>query len=482
MSSDRNATCPCGSGLKYKKCCQEKDLQSTPDYRRRELCATRDQALNLVADFMVEAFPHEVMGMAVDEFEMGTERREGPGAIHAEFFSPFMLLHWQNRDWKKLDRRGIHVDVPLAMLLLTKHPERVNDRQRRYLEAASEAPYSFQEVIGARPGEGILVRDAFTQVEVFVSDVSASRSVVLGCLLFGQVVELDGTAIYGACSSLAIPAGERLPLIALRQQLKKDFGRVPTGPELVTADVLVRNQYWQLYERLVRPTPPQMCNTDGDPIEFHTLHFEITGIEEALEKLASITVTQSWAEILERGTRDKRGRLKEIEFAWGKKGNRKLAADDNTVLGSLKLKPRTLTVEVNSAKRASAIRKLIENLAGECILFASAEIKGLESMMKKRPRTGAKAAKERQQDEELNNRPEIRQRMAEFHRRHMESWIDEQIPALGGQTPRQAVKDPDGREMVEALLTQFESRQQRQDSINFDCELFEDIRRSLGLS
>lgn len=33
-----------------------------------------------------------------------------------------------------------------------------------------------------------------------------------------------------------------------------------------------------------------------------------------------------------------------------------------------------------------------------------------------------------------------------------EHWLDEQIPALGGRTPRDAVRDPVGREEVEQLL------------------------------
>lgn len=39
---------------------------------------------------------------------------------------------------------------------------------------------------------------------------------------------------------------------------------------------------------------------------------------------------------------------------------------------------------------------------------------------------------------------------------HYQNGLKEKIPALGGKTPKQAVKDPDSREMVEALLTQLE--------------------------
>ncbi len=38
----------------------------------------------------------------------------------------------------------------------------------------------------------------------------------------------------------------------------------------------------------------------------------------------------------------------------------------------------------------------------------------------------------------------------------VDAWANEKVPALGGRTPMQAVKDPDGREIVESLLVQWE--------------------------
>lgn len=40
--------------------------------------------------------------------------------------------------------------------------------------------------------------------------------------------------------------------------------------------------------------------------------------------------------------------------------------------------------------------------------------------------------------------------------KQVESWVREKIPARGGRTPLQAVKDADGREMVEALVLDYE--------------------------
>ena len=49
-----------------------------------------------------------------------------------------------------------------------------------------------------------------------------------------------------------------------------------------------------------------------------------------------------------------------------------------------------------------------------------------------------------------------RAQLAEMQRLHYEIWPEIPLPALNGRTPIDAVKYPDGREIVEALLSQFE--------------------------
>ena len=72
--------------------------------------------------------------------------------------------------------------------------------------------------------------------------------------------------------------------------------------------------------------------------------------------------------------------------------------------------------------------------------------------------------------------------MANVLTAHWEDWINQKIPALGGITPREAVKNPDGRESVEALLLDAE-RHMADDKQMGDIGLdaIKDTRRRLGL-
>ena len=60
-------------------------------------------------------------------------------------------------------------------------------------------------------------------------------------------------------------------------------------------------------------------------------------------------------------------------------------------------------------------------------------------------------------------------------------WLDEKIPALDGQSPREAVKSPEGKEKVLELLKEFENQEERKKK---DGEPYGDVqilRRKLNL-
>ncbi len=69
--------------------------------------------------------------------------------------------------------------------------------------------------------------------------------------------------------------------------------------------------------------------------------------------------------------------------------------------------------------------------------------------------------------------------LKEHLRSYYRNWAHMDIPALGGKTPRQAMKTNDGREMGEALLLDFERRAGHQPGL--DQEIFDELRTTLGI-
>jgi len=127
----------------------------------------------------------------------------------------------------------------------------------------------------------------------------------------------------------------------------------------------------------------------------------------------------------------------------------------NTVLGRIVIDGLRLTAEVNSAKRAKTLRRKIDARLGAGAHFKLDEIRDVDSMMKEPTQAGV-AKKHSAKHDELMQHPEVQAHLAGMIAKHWEGWVDQKIPALEGKSPREAVKSPDGREAVEALLKDAE--------------------------
>lgn len=70
--------------------------------------------------------------------------------------------------------------------------------------------------------------------------------------------------------------------------------------------------------------------------------------------------------------------------------------------------------------------------------------------------------------------------LRDFLQKETDAWVRKKLPALGGRTPLQAVKDPDLREIVESLLLDFE-RHAETDFPPGAAPDFSAIRKRLGV-
>jgi hypothetical protein len=137
-----------------------------------------------------------------------------------------------------------------------------------------------------------------------------------------------------------------------------------------------------------------------------------------------------------------------VEIPWDRKDHDKNAALDNTLLGQLAIDDRRLKVEVNSARRAETIREKIETRLGKHARYLTTEIQSPDAVLETIRDQEGKMAQPGPDQEDLSQIPEVREQMEKMLFAHWENWVDAKIPALGHKTPRQAVKDPDGRESV----------------------------------
>lgn len=200
-------------------------------------------------------------------------------------------------------------------------------------------------------------------------------------------------------------------------------------------------------------------NTDGEPLEMHTMKFELRlSPTDAFDLLAPLLggVREKEDVLAENESGASHG-LPTIDFAWYKRGNKKMKSWDNTILGHLKLSPGLLVADVNSRKRAEKLRLEIETRLGLGAVHKETLVQTAKDMLEQISR---KPLKQRQEDAaaqaKLMQDPAALEVLRDFLQKETDAWVRKKLPALGGRTPLQAVKDPNLREIVESLLLEFE--------------------------
>ena len=451
----RNDLCPCGSGRKYKRCCLEPQAASHSFWALQ-----RDASHHLTQDML--SFAEDKLGEQIDaaweDFNMTDlpvpfDRYPGEQQI----FMPYFLFHWdphRPRSGRGASRSG---GVVTRWYELEK-AGKLSEMERLLLEQATTQPLSFFEVLCSEAGERIRLRDILVGGETEVVERSASRMLQTGDILYGQIWDLQRLSILGCTAPIRIPPSWKGEVISLRKKLRKQVTRQNRE---MTPDDLARNRdairLTYLTIRGALYAPPRLANTDGDPLVFHTLKFRIESPEKTFEALAPLSFGQSKEEILEGATFRQGGKLWSIEFDWRKKGNAKIPSWDNTILGNIKISGRSMIAEVNSENRAKRLRQEFEKRLGALATHQSTSIKTVDEMLAKAPkRTRAEAKEDTEFEHALLRDPEAKSQLQQMIQKQTEDWVHQKVPVLGGRTPLQAVRDPDGKEIVEALLLDWE--------------------------
>jgi hypothetical protein len=213
-------------------------------------------------------------------------------------------------------------------------------------------------------------------------------------------------------------------------------------------------------------SPPQLHNTDGDPLLLTTDHFVLNP--------ANRCEVQSRLAVLE-GVEVPDPDDEQSAYTFIRPGNLRpqnaaIPSLENTVIGRAWLSGAELHVETNSTVRADALLERIEAACGDLICH--------------RVRDHSDPLSSAQPPAEFVSSgsappPEAQQLVRDFKAQHYADWLDQPLPALGGRTPREAAQTPSGRSEVDVLLKEMENFEQRMPAdAQFD---FSQLRTELAL-
>ncbi len=450
-SIGRNDPCPCGSGRKYKKCCLAAGKSRVVGFTSAE----RASALEKLAE--LAEFPElaEVAHDADREFWEGVPDVAAPdeaemGAM-SEFASDFYLFF----DVEIEDGHRV-VD------LLLEADSGLTRGERAFLEAGRATTMRLYEVASVRPGASITLRDLLSGAEITVRELTASQHVHRWDVLAARVFPMGA-------SGLPELDGGLFPISRLRREGLVETLRLDLAEFLEDNPDAGEREFFETLPPFfhaawrVPPTLPKLVNFDGDPLLLTTAYFDVL---DAAGLVAALDAAAPDLERTGQGT----------TWSWlGQGADRK----ESVSFGSLQLHDDRLELFTNSSARAERGRALVERIAGGLARFRVAKTQDPEQAMSEMRAQGGPNPRE-----ELP--PEIReqaeQAIGQFKEEHYRRWLDEELPALDGHTPRHAASSdalrPRLREMLKDLERAYEEELESGDPA-FDPSW---LRDELGLA
>ena len=274
------------------------------------------------------------------------------------------------------------------------------------------AERSVYEVVALRPGEGMTMRDVRTGDVHEVREHSAGTMVGVGEFYCGRIVPVGDTMrIFGGMEPLSLVE---------RDQLVTILDDEPDPLDLVA--VLSR-----------RFAPPVLNNTEGEPMLLCDATLQVADPEALAAELD---------ETYERVEDDADGARVWLEHVVTD-GMRRIRAH-------LDLREDHLHVHANSDNRFERVLKVVRVLDPSATVLAETrravdEVADLEKLSGSPP-PGVL---------DPGESPEVAAALEEMVRSFEEAWLDEEIPALSGHTPRECSADPTRRPDLIRLLDTF---------------------------
>jgi len=444
----RNDPCPCGSGRKYKKCHLAADQAQRASERE-----TR-QEHDLDAELA-----HELSAYAMARHGSDWRRFTRDFADSEETLQlavPWSLYHYRVQGQTVLEA------------YMAEHGRELSRAERSWLSAQQEAWLSVWEVIGVEVGRSLTLQDLLSGEVRCVQEVSGSQSVVMRDALLGRVVDHEGVSLLCGSHPRLLSPTDTVEVVRRAKGRLRRKRAVPVERlrDEAFGRYLIRRWEEALRARDLRAAiPPQLQNTDGDPLLLTTDHFALdpgvrTEVESCLAAMEGVEVEDAAADAEASGP----------VYVFLTAGNRVHAHLENTVVGRARLVDAGLRLETNSRERADALRARVEAACRGLLRHRAREHSDPLSPAVREARPAAPPEPPP---------PEAEEAVLDLKRRYYAAWPDEAVPALGGLSPREAVRTAQGRNAVDVLLKDMENQEHRfAGQSPFD---FSELRRELNL-
>jgi hypothetical protein len=457
-----NDQCPCGSGKKYKHCCQREEsaqrLPEPPAADSTSQAGAVEKAIAWLADRHRKGWQasyqrlfDEVLG-STDLQKLGQLDEETLGAIEIN------LTEWLLAEGE-IQARGSNRRIPDYLTGPSGPSWTVG--QRDWLQQLGQRPLRVYNVTDVEPGVGMTLCDALDgdAAPMLVQERAGSQGLApgvhLGCRVMrvGDHFELSG-AVY-PFSMLHEPV--------VLARLRAIGGEVGHLPELAQEQGLIVITTW-LEQFLAPPPLPTMIDQgSGEPIVPITDHYRVLGWEVlagALQRCADVDGNRhdGWARFID------------------------CADGQSRPLAHIGIGKKVDQIEISymTQTQADQGRTWFDSLAAGAVVFLTRKKVRPENILRQSKKSGASRSKD-------VNLPhidpkELAKAMEELVHRTYANWANEPIPALDNKTPLQAIQSAAGLERAKGLLRSYEANEKTMAAQQGRAEISYDfLWKSLGL-
>ncbi len=347
--------------------------------------------------------------------------------------------------------------------------------------------YRLFEVMDVHPGRGVTVQDLISGEVLDVHDRSTARQVQRWAVLLVRTLLVEGElGLTG--SSLLLPPDRKAGLLDFAQDLWRQY---QARHRDANASDFYRDHgldFLHYVKDLAKAPLPKVFTPEGHDLVFARARFAVTDAQAVADRLGAALEfdcngpDDDHPEAL-RYTWLQRGRSRVPEIPLQETGvvlqstevSQRPGQPSYRSLGGVVLWPNRLELECLSRERLAAGKSLLTQILGKLLTHRGDTFESVEQAMakpEKRPRAKPQPSIPPKVIAEV-----LQQEME----KHYATWPDVPLPALGGQTARQAVRTPAGRKQVEELLKQLEYREEqnrRRGEPYYDVNR---LRRELGL-
>ncbi|MEO7851543.1 MAG: SEC-C metal-binding domain-containing protein [Rubrivivax sp.] len=437
----RNEPCPCGSGKKYKNCHARVAAEEVSAAHAHDGAIGR--AVSWLAQYhrkaLAEALQEAVHEAVLEIFELDeTATAEAMQRIDGELWQ---MLQQNLTEWLMAEGdilvKGHHDRV--SELLLGLGGPLFTSGQRAWLEQLAQRPLRLYDVTQVVAGESITLCDALDceSPPVLVSEVAGSRQMKVSTQIGARLMRVgDGHQLSGALYVFAPRAGRAL----LGELQTREIGPNALEEDDVLAIGLRIIEVWLAQFLKPRPMPDMVHAATGEPLLFVTDHYDVHDWDALIAALAAQHDVQGdresgWSRLFE-----------------GQDGlSRALAVVAQEADG------KRVSVSYQTAGLAESGRPWFDALAGSAASFRLREQSDPKGLLSHRAASGVGAGASASPALPSGIDPAaLADALAKLIRNTYANWADEAIPALGGQTPRQAMRSEAGLERVKGLLRSYE--------------------------